>query len=291
MATIKKPEWIRVKAVDEEILNKMKSLLDSLNLHTICESAICPNIGTCFCKGTATFMILGNICTRNCKFCGVEAGSPLPPDPDEPRRVAEAAKRLGLKHVVVTSVTRDDLEDGGASYFASTVREIKNVLPSSSTDLLIPDFKGSIEALKTVINSSPDIIAHNVETVPRLYPTVRPMANYKQSLKVLRNVKELAPHIYTKSGLMLGLGEKREEVLEVLRDLKEVGCDFVTIGQYLRPTPRHLEVKEFIRPEVFDEYKKIGKEMGFLYVASGPFVRSSFHAEEALEYVRKRNSK
>jgi len=283
----KKPEWIRVKGVDENVLNSMKQLLDKFHLHTVCESALCPNMGTCFKAGTATFMILGDICTRNCAFCGVSTGSPTDPDPEEPKNVAMAARELSLKHVVITSVTRDDLPDGGARQFVSTIREINNILPDATTDILIPDLKGSKQNLQMVVEACPDILAHNLETVPRLYESCRQQANYRVSLRVLENAKDLNPAIFTKSGVMLGLGETRDEVIQVMKDLRAVQCDFLTIGQYLRPAKENLPVEEFITPEVFEEYKVLGDEMGFRYVASSPFVRSSFHAEEALKHVRK----
>jgi lipoic acid synthetase len=283
----KKPEWIRVKGVDEDVLNRMKALLDKYHLHTVCESAVCPNMGTCFKAGTATFMILGDICTRSCAFCGVMNGKPGNPDPDEPANVARAAKDLELKHVVVTSVTRDDLPDGGAKQFSETIREINRLLPETTTDVLIPDLKGSRDNLTIVIDAKPDILAHNLETVPSLYATCRQQADYETSLRVLENSKKLNPQVFTKSGLMLGLGETRDEVLEVMDDLRSVNCDFLTLGQYLRPAAENLEVKEFITPEAFDEYMQIGEKIGFRYVASSPFVRSSFHAEEALQHVRK----
>jgi lipoic acid synthetase len=284
----KKPEWIRVKGVDAAILNRMKGLLDRYHLHTVCESAVCPNVGTCFSAGTATFMILGNTCTRNCSFCGVFTGKPQPPDPEEPLHVAEAARDLSLKHVVITSVTRDDLADGGAAQFAKTILQINHLLPVASTDVLIPDFQGSRENLAIVMDAKPDILAHNLETVPRLYATCRQSADYRRSLRILRHAKELCPERFTKSGIMLGLGETRDEIFEVMRDLREVDCDFLTIGQYLRPSADQIEVREFIRPEIFEEYRQMGGEMGFRYVASSPFVRSSFHAEEALKFVEKR---
>ncbi len=287
MVITKKPEWIRVKGVDEEILNKMKGLLDRYHLHTVCESAVCPNVGTCFSAGTATFMILGNICTRNCSFCGVSSGKPLPPDPEEPRHVAEAARDLQLKHVVVTSVTRDDLADGGATQFAETIRQINRLLPSASTDVLIPDFQGSRDNLAIVMEALPDILAHNLETVPRLYAACRQKADYQRSLRILKYAKDINAGVFTKSGIMLGLGETRDEVLRVMTDLREVGCDFLTIGQYLRPSADQIEVKEFIPPDVFEEHRVLGGEMGFRYVAASPFVRSSFHAEEALQFVNK----
>jgi lipoic acid synthetase len=251
-----------------------------LKLNTVCESALCPNLGECFARRTATFMILGKVCTRNCRFCAVEGGQPELLDPEEPRRVAEAATRLGLKHVVVTSVTRDDLPDGGAGQFAATIQALREKLPYAIIEVLTPDFQGERKAIASVVEAQPHIFNHNVETVPRLYPRVRPEADYRRSLEVLRTVKELAPSIYTKSGLMVGLGETREEVEQVMADLREINCDILTIGQYLRPSPQHLEVKEFIPPEVFDYYAEAGRKMGFLYVASAPFVRSSYNAAE-----------
>lgn len=287
MVITKKPEWIRVKGVDESVLNRMKVLLDRYHLHTVCESAVCPNMGECFLAGTATFMILGNSCTRNCAFCGVDHGTPCQPDPDEPEHVAQAARELGLKHVVITSVTRDDLPDGGARQFAATIRAINRFLPDATTDVLIPDLKGSVENLSIILDAHPDILAHNLETVPRLYTTCRQQADYKVSLQVLENSKKVNPAVFTKSGIMLGLGETRDEVREVMRDLRSVGCDFLTIGQYLRPSPENIEVKEFLRPEVFEELRQEGVALGFTYVASSPFVRSSFHAEEALRHIRR----
>ena len=264
----------------------MKAMLDSLNLHTVCESAICPNVGTCFSKGTATFMILGDICTRDCGFCSVKHASPLPVDPEEPLRVAQAAKKLNLKHVVITSVTRDDLPDGGAHQFANTIRQINRLLPNASTDVLIPDVRGLKENLSRVLDAKPTILAHNLETVPRLYKTARQYSNYQTSLKILAWTKEIEPAIFTKSGIMLGLGETREEVLHTMEDLRRVNCDFLTIGQYLRPTPKNVEVIEYIHPDIFQHYKEEGEQMGFRYVASDPFVRSSFHAEEALQHLK-----
>jgi lipoic acid synthetase len=288
MAVTKKPPWIKVKGTSEKCLNDMKDMLDSLNLHTVCESAICPNVGTCFSKGTATFMILGDICTRNCGFCSVKHGNPLPVDPEEPLHVAQAAKKLGLKHVVITSVTRDDLPDGGSKQFADTIRRINRHLPDASTDVLIPDVRGLKENLEIVTEAKPDILAHNLETVPSLYKTARQYSNYEISLKILEWTKEIDPKIYTKSGIMLGLGETREEVLCTMEDLRRVKCDFLTIGQYLRPTQKNVEIVEYIHPDIFTQYKKEGEKMGFRYVASSPFVRSSFHAEEALEHIQKK---
>jgi lipoic acid synthetase len=264
----------------------MKHMLDSLNLHTVCESATCPNAGTCFAKGTATFMILGDVCTRNCGFCSVKHGTPLPVDPAEPLHVAEAAHKLNLKHVVVTSVTRDDLPDGGATQFAAVIRRINELLPEASTDVLIPDVRGSRENLTIVTGAKPTILAHNLETVPRLYKLARHYSHYETSLALLKWSKELDSAIFTKSGIMLGLGETRDEVLRTMEDLLAVSCDFLTIGQYLRPTPQNVEVVEYIHPDSFEEYKQLGEKMGFRYVASAPFVRSSFHAEEALIHIQ-----
>jgi len=269
--------------------SRMKDLLDGLNLHTVCESAICPNVGACFAEGTATFMILGDVCTRNCSFCSVKHGNPFPPDPAEPHRVARAAQKLNLEHVVVTSVTRDDLPDGGAFLFAQTVREIKYLLPDTSTELLIPDLEGKQENLRTVLEANPDILAHNIETVPRLYATIRPQAHYRRSLHLLKLSKEISPDTITKSGMMIGLGETREEILETMQYLREVDCDVLTIGQYLRPTKHNVEVNEYIHPQVFEEYREEGYGRGFKFVASAPFVRSSFHAKKTLHDIRKQH--
>jgi lipoic acid synthetase len=283
----KKPDWIRVKAVDWKVLEKMKSLTDKYQLHTVCEGATCPNMGECFCSGTATFMILGDICTRNCAFCSVTSAKPLPPDPKEPENIALASKELGLKHVVITCVSRDDLEDGGSEQFALTLEAIHRILPDATTDVLVSDLKTQKENIKIVLDQKPDIFAHNLETVPRLYDICRSMADYQNSLKVLAMAKEIDPNQYTKCGLMVGLGETKEEIVAVMKDLRVVDCDFITIGQYLRPDPNNLEVVEFITPEMFEEYKKIGEDLGFTYVASSPFVRSSFHSEEALKHIHK----
>jgi len=281
-----KPPWIRVKGVEVEVLKKMKERLDQLHLHTVCESAVCPNVGSCFKRGTATFMILGDTCTRHCGFCGVNHGLPLPVDPGEPQRVAQGAKELNLNHVVITSVTRDDLEDGGASAFAETVAWINRFLPHATTDLLIPDLHGREENVRIVVSAHPDILAHNLETVPRLYPVAREQADYYRSLSVLEMVKKMDPTVYTKSGIMVGLGEGFGEILEVMEDLRDVNCDFLTIGQYLRPSPENVPVQEFIHPDLFERFKTAGEGMGFRYVASAPFVRSSFHAEEALQHIK-----
>ncbi|AIS53151.1 lipoyl synthase LipA [Thermoanaerobacter kivui] len=277
---MKKPEWldVRVNNPQRETIEKMSKFLGDHRLHTVCQSAHCPNIAECFGKGTATFMIMGNICTRNCRFCAVEKGKPLPLDEEEPKRVAEAARRLNLRHVVVTCVTRDDLEDGGAEHFAKTISELKKI-PGVTVEVLVSDFQGKDESIQTVVMAKPEIINHNVETVPRLYPEVRPMANYERSLYLLKRVKELDPSIYTKSGIIVGLGESEEEVIDVMKDLRKINCDIITIGQYLSPSRQHLEVKEYVAPEQFEKYRKVGYELGFKYVASAPLVRSSYNAE------------
>ncbi len=266
-------------------MKEMGNMLRSLNLHTVCEDAKCPNMGECFRNSTATFMILGEICTRNCKFCAIPGGKPTPVDPEEPKHLAEAALKLKLNHVVITSVTRDDLEDGGATQFAECIKEIKKVLPKSSIEVLIPDFEGNKEALDIVIAAKPEIINHNVETVPGLYEIARPMADYQQSLDVLKYVKEQDSEIYTKSGIMLGLGEQKDDVFKLFDDLVNINCDMLTIGQYLPPSHQHASLKEYVAPEVFEEYKNTGLEKGFKYVASGPYVRSSYNALEGMKEV------
>jgi len=278
---MKKPSWLR-KKLDLKVCHALKVLLRDLGLHTICEESGCPNISECFARGTATFLILGDVCTRNCRFCAVKKGKPLPVDADEPRRVAEAVRRLNLRHVVVTSVTRDDLPDGGAAQFAQTVLSIKEQMPNITIEVLIPDFQGNRKAIKSVVEAGPDVIGHNIETVPRLYPEVRPKADYRRSLEVLRVVKELNNKIYTKSGLMLGLGEDEKEVMQVCQDLRAVGCDFLSLGQYLAPNLKAYPVKAYIHPDKFEAYKRDALSLGFLYVASGPYVRSSYLAEEYL---------
>jgi len=275
------PVWLKKRAPKKEILEEMQRLFRSLSLHTVCEEARCPNMGECFARHTAAFMILGNRCTRNCSFCAVKKGDPLPLDPEEPKNVARAVKKLGLRYVVITSVTRDDVQDGGAGQFADTIREIKR-LSSEETkiEVLIPDFKGSLSSLKVVAEAKPDVLNHNLETVSRLYPVVRPLANYERSLRLLKQARELNRSIHTKSGLMVGLGEDFEEVIEAMRDLRGTDCEILTIGQYLSPSSEHLEVKEYLRPERFREYERIGRSLGFLSVVSGPFVRSSYQARE-----------
>ena len=281
----KKPAWLN-KKINLKDLNQTKELLADLNLNTVCEEALCPNIGECFSNGQATFMILGDICTRNCRFCGVSKGEPKEVDLDETSRVAQAVKRLNLKHVVITSVTRDDLELQGADIFNEVIKEIKENTQAESIEVLIPDFQGKKKLFDLVIEAKPDVINHNVETVPALYNQVRPLANYRVSLEVLRYTKEKDPSIFTKSGLMLGLGEADNEVLKVLDDLREVDCDFLTLGQYLNPSKNHYPVVDFITPEKFEEYKEEALKRGFKFVASAPYVRSSYKAREALETVK-----
>lgn len=284
---MRKPSWMRVKIQDTAKLNKINNLLKKNGLITVCVEANCPNRLECFSKRTATFMILGNKCTRNCRFCNVTFGKPSLIDKEEPLKIATAVKELGLEYAVVTSVTRDDLEDGGSKHFASVVKSIRELNPKTSIEVLIPDFKGDINLLKIVADSKPDIINHNVETIPRLYENIRPQAIYKRSLELLENIKKLDPNIIAKSGIMLGLGEKEEEVIEVLDDLIKYKCEILTIGQYLPPSELHFPLDRYVLPEEFDKYKEIGNEKGFIYVASSPMVRSSYKAHEALNRVKK----
>ena len=280
---MRKPPWLKKRIPPFQDVQKVRSILEQTDLHTVCQEARCPNLGECFARETATFLILGRVCARDCGFCAVERGAPGPPDEAEPQRVAQAVQKMGLHYVVITSVTRDDLPDGGASSFAKTIRAIRALNPKIKVEVLIPDFKGDQDSLKTVLKESPEILNHNIETIPRFYPRVRPLADYKRSLDLLKKSKKDCPHIPTKSGYMLGFGETREEVLELLRDLKEAGCDFLTIGQYLQPRQDRLPVIRFVPPEEFEEYKRIAERMGFRAVASGPFVRSSFHAAQMFE--------
>ena len=274
----RKPEWLKVKYQDPRKIAQVKRLLNHLSLNTVCQEANCPNKMECFSKGTATFMVLGSVCTRNCKFCNVTKGEPEKVDPKEAKHLAEAVEQLGLRHVVVTTVTRDDLVDGGAAHFAAIVREIRK-RSKATIELLISDLQGSEKDLRTIVNEKPDIINHNLETVPDLYARVRPMANYMQSLTLLRRVKEMDPDIFTKSGIMVGLGEREDQVVSLMKDLREVDCDFLTIGQYLAPSSEHLDVVEYVHPDVFQRYKDIAEGLGFKHVASSPFVRSSYNAE------------
>jgi lipoic acid synthetase len=278
-----RPKWLRAPAPVGENYRELKNLIDRLRLHTVCESARCPNVGECWNHRTATFMILGNVCTRRCGFCAVEKGAPLPVDYDEPQRVAEAVEAMGLRFAVVTSVNRDDRTDGGAELFALTIRAIRARVPGCGVEVLIPDFQGSPEAVETVMEAAPDVLNHNTETVPRLYRQVRLGARYERSLDVLAYAKKVAPECPTKSGLMLGLGETADEVLQVMRDLRAHGVDILTLGQYLRPSARHLPIVRYLPPEEFAEFRKAGVEMGFRHVEAGPLVRSSYHAAQAVE--------
>ncbi|SET00058.1 lipoic acid synthetase [Natronincola peptidivorans] len=278
----RKPQWLRIDLSKGRSLNYVKEILEKFSLNTVCEEANCPNRMECFSKKTATFMILGSECSRNCRFCNVSHGELKEVNPEEPENISKAILELKLKHVVITSVTRDDLPEGGASHFAEVVKCIKDRAEEVVVEVLIPDFKGDEEALKMVVKAKPEIINHNIETVPRLYPEVRSMATYERSLQVLKNVKLMDAGILTKSGIMVGLGEKEEEVIEVLKDLRAVGCDFLTIGQYLAPSDQHYPVAEYIAPEIFERYKEKALELGFTFAASAPLVRSSYNAAEML---------
>lgn len=276
-----RPDWLKVRIGGGPNYQELKRIMRTLGLHTVCESARCPNMGECWDHRTATFMILGNICTRSCGFCSVPSGRPIgPPDEDEPLRVAEAVQQMGLRYAVVTSVNRDDQPDGGASIFAETIREIRRRVPGCKVEVLIPDFRGVWSALETVMAARPDVLNHNTETVPRLYRQVRKGAEYERSLELLRRAKQLAPEIPAKTGLMLGLGESREEVLAAMADLVAQGTDILTIGQYMQPTREHLPIVRYVHPSEFAEYKTLGEQMGFKHVESGPLVRSSYHAFE-----------
>lgn len=283
MEVKRKPEWLKVRVQSGVDRAEVEALLATLSLNTVCEQASCPNLMECYSRRTATFMILGCICSRNCTFCDVTKGIPSTVDDQEPENVAVAIKKLNLKHAVITSVTRDDLKDGGAGHFAEVINKIKHMTPSVTIEVLIPDFKGDINALQMVVSAKPNIINHNIETVPRLYGNVRPMATYERSLQLLSNVKLLNSEIYSKSGIMVGLGETSEEVLQVMKDLRQMECDILTIGQYLSPSSKHHEVVEYIHPDIFEYYKLESEKMGFKYVAAGPLVRSSYHADKALE--------
>ncbi len=280
------PPWFKQEPSDMKTVSEVQKLLEELSLHTICESARCPNAGQCLSQRTATFLILGDTCTRHCTFCAVKKGAALPVDATEPDRLLEAVLKLGLKYVVVTSVTRDDLQDGGALHFAEVITRLRENVVGIAVEVLIPDFLGSRAPLEIVVNAGPKVINHNVETVPRLYPEVRPEADYDRSVELLALVKELNPNMVTKSGLMLGLGETHEEVIELMNDLREADCDLLTIGQYLQPTSRHHPVKRFVPPEEFLEYETTGRDLGFTEVASAPLVRSSYRAAEMFEKVR-----
>jgi lipoic acid synthetase len=275
----RKPDWLKVRFSNTEETRRVKHLIKDLNLNTVCSSARCPNVCECWSRGTATFMILGNVCTRNCHFCNVTHGHPSSVDNEEPVRVARAIKKLNLRHAVITSVTRDDLPDGGASLFAATVQQIRLISPETTLEILTPDFMGDKKALRTIITCAPDVFNHNLETVRRLTPVVRPSANYDRSLFVIEYIKKHSDSIAIKSGLMLGLGETRDETLQSMEDLRYAGCEILTLGQYLQPGKEHLKVAEFIRPEEFKKLEKTGLELGFHRVFSGPLVRSSYMAE------------
>ncbi len=276
----RKPEWLRVKLPIGQAYKKVRNLVDKYDLHTICQSGNCPNMGECWGAGTATFMILGNVCTRSCSFCAVKTGRPPEYDEDEPRRVAEAVRLMEVKHAVITSVNRDELKDRGAEIWYQTIVQVKEQSPSTTIETLIPDVKGNWEALERMISGGQEVVSHNMETVERLYRKVRPQAKYQRSLEQIQRTKDFGKR--TKSGIMVGLGETDEEVFQTMKDLLAHGCDVVTIGQYLQPTKMHLAVESFVRPEKFAEYKAVGLDMGFDFVESGPLVRSSYHAERHL---------
>lgn len=279
----RKPSWLKVKAPGGQTYVSVQQMMRELKLHTVCEEAHCPNIGECWEHKAATFMILGDVCTRNCAYCAVAHGTPAPFDPDEPRRLADAVAQMGLKHVVITSVDRDDLPNGGAESFASCITEIRSRLPESSVEVLIPDFKGNPEALRIVLHAKPDILNHNLETIDRLYRIARPGGRYTRALELLARAKQIAPGQLTKSGIMVGLGEDWDELLVSMRDLRAQRVDILTLGQYLRPSADHLPIARWYTPEEFAELKRLGMEMGFRHVESGPLVRSSYHAWEQAE--------
>jgi len=286
------PEWFRQELPDMEKIRKMKSMFRNSGLFTVCESAKCPNIGTCWGQGVATFMILGEICTRACRFCAVRAGRPPEIDPDEPHQVALAVRSLNLRYVVITSVARDDIEDEGSEQFCETIRRIRALMPSTKIEVLIPDFSNKSDSIKKLVDAHPEVVSHNIESVERLSEAIRPQASYRRSLDVLRNFKKHDPRIFVKSSIMVGLGESRSEIRESMKDLLSVRCDILTIGQYLRPTPqkRHLPVERYYTPEEFKELKEEGLALGFTYVMSGPLVRSSFIAEEGYKECLSRHN-
>ena len=280
-----RPKWLRAPAPVGANYRDLKGLIERLRLHTVCESAACPNVGECWNQRTATFMILGNVCTRRCGFCAVQKGAPLAVDYDEPRRVAEAVAAMGLRFAVITSVNRDDRKDGGAELFALVIRAIRERVPGCGVEVLVPDFQGNLDAVAAVMDAAPDVLNHNTETVPRLYRQVRLGARYERSLNVLQHAKKLSPATPVKSGLMLGLGETGEEVLQTMRDLRAHSVDILTLGQYLRPSPKHLPIVRYVPPAEFDEFRREGMAMGFAHVEAGPLVRSSYHAANASEAV------
>jgi lipoic acid synthetase len=285
----RRPPWIKVKAPGGDEYQKVYNLMRSKALHTVCEEAQCPNLGECWGRGTATFLMMGDVCTRSCGFCDIKTGRPSPLDWAEPNRVAESVRAMNLRHVVITSVNRDERADGGAPIFAMVIRRIRQLQPGCSIEVLIPDFKGSETALKIVMNAQPEILNHNVETVPRLFKKVQPQDNYEWALKTLRNAKAMDPLVLTKSGIMVGLGETFDEVVEVMRDLAGCGVDILTIGQYLQPSKQHLPIERYYTPEEFDRFQEIGKELGFKWVESGPLVRSSYRADQQVRELSKLN--
>jgi lipoic acid synthetase len=285
---IVKPDWLRVKAPQWERVGNVKEILRDLALNTVCEEASCPNIGECFNAGTATFLIMGPACTRACPYCDIDfEKKPKPLDPTEPPRLAEAVRRMKLNHVVITSVNRDDLPDGGALQFSRCIEAIRTISPKTTIEVLIPDLCGNWEALELILQAQPEVLNHNTETVLRLYRRVRPQGNYDRTLELLKRSRQLAPSIYTKSGIMVGLGETDEEIRQVMRDLRAVDCDILTIGQYLQPTQKHLKVDQFIHPDQFAAWKSFGEELGFLQVVSSPLTRSSYHAEQVRELMQR----
>lgn len=285
----RRPPWIRVKAPSGETYQQVHNLMRSKTLHTVCEEAQCPNIGECWGRGTATFLMMGDTCTRSCGFCDIKTGRPSPLDWAEPNRVAESVRAMGLRHVVITSVNRDERPDGGAPIFAMVIKRIRQLQPGCSIEVLIPDFKGNPDALKIVMDAQPEILNHNVETVPRLFKKVQPQDNYEWALATLRNAKQMQPLVLTKSGIMVGLGETFDEVVEVMRDLANVGVDILTLGQYLQPSKKHLPVERYYTPAEFDKLKEIGLELGFKWVESGPLVRSSYRADIQVRELSKLN--
>ncbi len=285
----RKPPWLKRRLPTDSSFQEVRGLIEKGRLHTVCQEAKCPNIWECYAHQTATFLIMGSRCTRNCRFCSVTPGPPEPLDPQEPARVAEAAARMGLRYAVVTSVTRDDLPDGGAAHFAATIRELRRLIPGTRVEVLIPDFQGDGSALLTVLAARPDVLNHNIESVPRLYPQVRPQADYLRSLALLKHARAFDSGIATKSGLMLGLGEETPEVRRTLQDLRAADCRILTLGQYLQPSPEHLPVIRYVTPAEFEDWRTSALQMGFAEVASGPFVRSSYHAGESFEKAKKKS--
>jgi lipoic acid synthetase len=287
---LSKPPWLKIRPQFNEAYREVKDLINEMGLHTVCQEATCPNIGECYSARTVTFIILGDTCTRGCRFCDVRKGKPIDYDLDEPARVAEACKRLAMKFAVITSVTRDDLSDGGAAVFADTTFRIKSEIPSCGVELLIPDLKGNIEALQKILDSGPDVLAHNIETVPRLYNRVRPGADYDRTLNILKSSAQLRKDIIVKSGIMVGLGETREEILKVIKSAAERGCQILTVGQYLRPSEWHLPVEKYYTPEEFKILKEEGEELGIKYIEAGPLVRSSYMAHRQLSLYRNKTA-